>query len=143
LKIRHFLRFDYESQIRFSLVCFILLLILFNFGTEYLFHQTKQALEHQTRRQLSSIASSASLLWDRGSRSDLKGNLAKLCFESDINRISFLSSDGEPLISSKAGRSIQDLHIFRGVKPGQGGPLDSRPPHLSGSQAGASESVSS
>ena len=119
MKIRDFLRFDYESQIRFSLVCFILLLVLFNFGTEYLFHQTKQALEHQIRRQLSSTALSASLLWERGSRSDLKGNLAKLSFESDVNRISFLSSDGEPLISSKAGRSIQDLHIFRGVKPGQ------------------------
>ena len=119
MKIRDSLRFDYESQIRFSLVCFILLLVLFNFGTEYLFHQTKQALEHQIRRQLSSTALSASLLWERGSRSDLKGNLAKLSFESGTNRISFLSSDGEPLFSSRKGRSIQDLHIFRGVKPGQ------------------------
>lgn len=119
MKIRDFLRFDYESQIRFSLVCFIVLLVLFNFGTEYLFHQTKEALVRQIRQQLSSTAHSASLVWEKGSKSALRTNLAKLCFESDINRISFLSSDGEPLIFSKAGRSIQDLHIFRGVKPGQ------------------------
>ncbi|MGB7063328.1 MAG: PAS domain S-box protein, partial [Candidatus Zixiibacteriota bacterium] len=119
MKIRDLLRFDYESQIRFSLVYFILLLVLFNFGTEYLFHQTKHALEHQIRQQLSSTAMSASLLWERGSKSDLKANLAKLSFESGVNRISFLSSDGEPLISSREARSIQDLHIFQGVKPEQ------------------------
>ena len=119
MKVRDFFRLDYESQIRLSLVCFILLLVLFNFGTEYLFHQTKEALEHQIRQQLSSTAHSASLLWERDSKSDLRMNLAKLSFESDVNRISFLSSDGEPLISSKVGRSIQDLHIFRGVKPEQ------------------------
>jgi PAS domain S-box-containing protein len=116
LRIRDFLRLDYESQIRFSLVCFILLLVLFNFGTEYLFHQTKQALEHQIRQQLSSTAVSAGLLWEKGSKSALKANLAKLSFESGVNRVSFLSSDGEPLISSREVRSIQDLHIFQGVK---------------------------
>jgi PAS domain S-box-containing protein len=119
LKIRDFLRLDYESQIRLSLVCFIVLLVLFNFGTEYLFHQTKEALVRQIRQQLSSTAHSASLVWEGHSRSNLRTNLAELSFESGVNRISFLSSDGEPLISSRDGRSIQDLHIFHGVKPKQ------------------------
>lgn len=117
LRIRDFLHLDYESQIRISLVFFIIFLILFQFGTEYLFHQTKQALRHQIQRQLSSTALSASLLWERGSKSDLKRSLAKLSFESGVNRISVLSSDGKLLISSREVRSIQDLHIFQGVKP--------------------------
>ncbi|UCB51880.1 MAG: PAS domain-containing protein, partial [Candidatus Zixiibacteriota bacterium] len=117
MKIRDFLRLDYESQIRFSLVCFILLLILFNFGTEYLFHQTKEALVHQIRQQLSSAAHSAGLVWEKDSKSALRTNLAKLSFESGVHRISFLSSDGEPQVSSREGRSIEDLHVFWGVKP--------------------------
>jgi PAS domain S-box-containing protein len=119
LKIRNLLHLDYESQIRLSLVCFILLLILFNFGTEYLFHQTKEVLVHQIRQQLSSTAHSASLVWKGSSRSDLRRNLAELSFESGVNRVSFLSSDGDPLISSRDGRSIGDLHIFWGAKPEQ------------------------
>ena len=119
MKIRDFLRLDYESQIRFSLVCFIILLVLFNFGTEYLFHQTKEALLHQIRQQLSSTAHSASLVWDEDSESTLKMTLARLSLQSQVNRISFLSSDGKPLISSREPGSTPDLHIFRGVRPEQ------------------------
>ena len=122
LKIRNFFHLSYESQIRISLVFFILFLILFNFGTEYLFHQTKQVLKHQIQQQLSTVAHSASLIWERSPQSArsigsaLKKNLMELSFKSSVNRVSFLSSDGEPLISSREVRSADDLHIFWGVK---------------------------
>jgi len=119
LKIRDSLRLDYESQIRFSLVFFILLLVFFNFGTEHLFHQTKEALLHQIRQQLSTTANSASLVWEKESKPVPRATLAKLSFQSEANRISFLSSDGSPLISSRELGSSQDLHILQGVKPEQ------------------------
>jgi len=123
LRIKDILHLDYESQIRISLIFFILFLILFNFGTEYLFHQTRQILKRQIHQQLSTVAHSASIIWERSPRSPgsigsaLKKNLLELSFKSGANRISFISSDGEPLISSREIRSAEDLHIFRGVKP--------------------------
>ncbi len=117
MKIRDFFLFDYESKIRFSLVVFILLLILLNFGTEYLFHQTKQVLKNQTDQLLASVAFSAGSLWDKCPPAILQRNLLELSFKSDINRISFLSSDGAPLISSREIISPEELHTFRGLKP--------------------------
>jgi|GEM_PF-221543 len=123
LRVKDFLHLDYESQIRISLVFFILFLILFNFGTEYLFHQTRQILKRQIHQQLFTVAHSASLIWERSPQSAgsmgsaLKKNLLELSFKSGVNRISFISSDGEPFISSQEVRSAEHLHIFRGVKP--------------------------
>ncbi|KPL00825.1 MAG: hypothetical protein AMJ91_03075 [candidate division Zixibacteria bacterium SM23_73_3] len=123
MKIKDFLHLGYESQIRISLIFFILFLILFNFGTEYLFHQTKHALKLQTHQYLSTVAHSASLIWERNPQSGgsigsaLKKNLMELSYESGVNRISYISLDGEALISSREVRSAEELHIFRGVKP--------------------------
>ena len=123
MRIKDILHLDYESQIRISLIFFIIFLILFNFGTEYLFHQTRQVLKRQIHQQLSIVAYSASIIWKRSPQaegstgSSLKKNLMELSFKSDIDRITFLSSDGEPLISSREIRSAEDLHIFGGVKP--------------------------
>ncbi|MGB8657412.1 MAG: ATP-binding protein [Candidatus Zixiibacteriota bacterium] len=118
MRIKHFLHLDYESHIQVSLVFLILFLVLLNFGTDYLFHQTKQAMEQGTRRQLSSAAFSAGLLWETTPQSVLKKDLSELSFKSGINRISFVSSDGSPLVSSKEILSSEDIHIFRGVKKG-------------------------
>ncbi len=41
----------------------------------------------------------------------------ELSYKSGVNRISFISPDGEPLISSREVRSTDDLQIYRGVKP--------------------------
>jgi len=123
LKIRDFFHLDYESQIRISLVFFILFLILFNFGTEYLFHQTRQILKRHIHQQLSTVALSASFIWERSPQSTesigsaLKKNLVELSLKSGVNRISFLSSDGELFISSREVSSAENIHIFRGVKP--------------------------
>lgn len=117
MKIKDFLHLNYESHIRISLVFFILFLILLNFGTEYLFRQTKQALEQEIRQQLSAAAISASFIWDSSSPSVLKKNITELSFKLGTNRISFLSSDGSPLISSREILSADDPHILRGVKP--------------------------
>jgi len=123
LRIKDFFHLNYESQIRISLVFFILFLILFNFGTEYLFHQTKQILKREIHQQLSTVAHSASLIWERSPQStlstgsSLKKNLMELSYKSGVNRISFISPDGEPLISSREVRSTDDLQIYRGVKP--------------------------
>lgn len=123
MRIKDFFHLNYESQIRISLVFFILFLILFNFGTEYLFHQTKQILKREIHQQLSTVAHSASLIWERSPQStlstgsSLKKNLMELSYKSGVNRISFISPDGEPLISSREVRSTDDLQIYRGVKP--------------------------
>lgn len=100
------------------MVVFILFLILLNFGTEYLFHQTKQVLKQQTDQILSSVAFSAGLLWEKTPRTLLNQNLLELSFKADINRISFLSSDGTTLITSREISSLEQLHVFQGLKPG-------------------------
>ena len=97
---------------------FILFLILLNFGTEYLFHQTKQVLKQQTDQLLSSVAFSAGLLWEKTPLTLLNQNLLELSFKSGINRISFLSSDGTTLITSREISSQEQLHTFQGLKPG-------------------------
>jgi PAS domain S-box-containing protein len=117
LRIRDHLRLGYEWQIRISLIFLTLLLILLNLGTEYLFHRTKQVLRVQTRQQLSTVALSASLIWERSPGQALRGNLRELSLKSGVSRISFLSSDGEPLISSGEILSADELHVFVGLKP--------------------------
>jgi len=116
LKTRDFFHFGYESQIRLSLVVFIVFLILLNFGTEYLFQRTKQVLRDQTDQLLSTVAFSASIAWGKNSNSVLKKNLLELSFESGIHRISFVSPDGMPLISSSGIPSSDELHTFQGLK---------------------------
>jgi PAS domain S-box-containing protein len=116
LKIKDFLHLNYESQIRISLLFFILFLILLNFGTEYLFHQTKQTLEREIHQQLSTVAYSASLAWEKSPQSALKKNLSELSFKSGVNRISLFSSDGSPLVSSRKILVTEDIHIFWGMK---------------------------
>ena len=117
MKLKDFLYLSHESQIRISLMFLILFLVLLNFGTEYLFHQTKQALKHQIQQELSATALAANYIWKMSPHRDLKGNLVELSLRSGVNRISFLSSDGEPLVSSKQMHSADDLHIFKGVQP--------------------------
>ncbi|NIM99725.1 MAG: PAS domain S-box protein [candidate division Zixibacteria bacterium] len=117
MKLKDFLYLSHESQIRISLMFLILFLVLLNFGTEYLFHQTKRALKHQIQQELSATALAANLIWEMSPHRDLKRNLVELSLRSGVNRISFLSSDGEPLVSSKQMHSADDLHIFKGVQP--------------------------
>jgi PAS domain S-box-containing protein len=117
LRIRDFIHLNYESQIRISLIFFILFLILLNFGTEFLLHKTKSHLKQQTQQQLSATALSASLIWEKNPHRALRKDLLELSFQSGINRITFLSLDGQPLISSKEIRSTGELHIFNGIKP--------------------------
>ena len=116
MKIKDFLHLNYESQIRISLLFFILFLILLNFGTEYLFHKTKQSLEQEIHQQLCTVAYSASLAWEKSPQSALKKNLSELSFKSGVNRISFISLDGSPLVSSREILAPEDIHIFWGMK---------------------------
>jgi PAS domain S-box-containing protein len=123
LRIKDFFHLAYESQIRASFLLFILFLILFNFGTEYLFYQTRQAFKREIQQNLLAVATSASLIWEQSPQSKgstgstLKKNLLELSFKSGVSRISFLSADGSPLISSREILSPEDFHIFWGVKP--------------------------
>ncbi len=117
MKGRGLFRLNYESQIRISLVFFIIFLILLNFGTEYLLHQTKRALKNQIHQHLSVVALSAGLIWENSPKAELKRNLLELSFDSGVHRITFLSPDGEPLMSSREAYSDMDHHTFWGVKP--------------------------
>ncbi len=116
MRDKSFLGLNYESQIRISLVILIIFLILLNFGTEYLLHRTKLVLKNRIHQHLSTVALSASLIWEDSPKAELKRNLWELSFGSGVRRISFLSSDGEPLISSQEINSAEDQHLFWGVK---------------------------
>ncbi len=115
--IRGLFRLNYESQIRISLVFFIIFLVLLNFGTEYLFQRSKRALKNQTYQHLTTVAQSARLLWEKRPHPDLEKNLLELAFSSGANRILFLSTDGDILASYKTVHSVKDRHVFRGLKP--------------------------
>ncbi len=117
MAIRGLFRLNYESQIRISLVFFIIFLILLNFGTEYLFQRSKQALKNQTYQHLTTVAQSARLLWERTPHTDLQKNLLELAFNSGVSRILFLSRDGDIRASYKTVHSVADRHVFRGLKP--------------------------
>jgi PAS domain S-box-containing protein len=117
LKKKDFFRFGYESQIRLSLVVFIVFLILLNFGTEYLFQRTKQALKDQTDQLLSVVSLASGIAWEKNSNAVLKKNLLELSFKSGIHRITFISPDGTPLISTGAIPATGELHVFQGLKP--------------------------
>jgi two-component system, sporulation sensor kinase E len=120
LRDKGFLRLNYESQIRISLIIFIIFLLLLNFGTDYLLHRTKHLLEDQIHQHLVSVALSAGLIWDSSPKAELKKNLLELCFGSGVRQISFLSADGQLLVSSRETPPAQDGHIFRGVEPEKG-----------------------
>jgi two-component system, sporulation sensor kinase E len=117
LRERGFLRLNYESQIRISLVVFIIFLILLNFGTDYLLHRAKRVLEDQIHRHLTTVALSAGLIWDSSAKAELRKNLLELSFGSGVRQISFLSADGELLVSSRETHSAQDGHVLWGVMP--------------------------
>jgi PAS domain S-box-containing protein len=114
---KNFFYFGYESQIRLSLVVFIVFLILLNFGTEYLFQRTKQALKDQTDQLLSAVSLASGIAWEKNSNTVLKKNLLELAFKSGISRITFISPDGSPLISTSGIPASEELHTFQGLKP--------------------------
>ncbi len=117
MRQRGFFRLNYESQIRISLVVFIIFLILLNFGTDYLLHRAKRVLEDQIHQHLTTVALSAGLIWDSSAKAELRRNLLELSFGSGVRQISFLSADGELLVSSRETHSAQDGHILWGVRP--------------------------
>lgn len=117
MKIKNFFNFSYESHIRLSLIFFILFLILLNFGTVFLFHQTQEALKKELDSELYSAAFCTKMVWETSSQPSLKRNLIELIFALDLSRIIFLDSEAEPLISSEEIVSGADPDIFRGMKP--------------------------
>jgi PAS domain S-box-containing protein len=117
LKIKEFFNFSYESHIRLSLILFILFLILLNFGTVFLFHQTQKVLRKELDKELYSAALCAKMVWEKTPQTNLKKNLLEFVLKLNLNRIIFLNSHGEPLISSEEILSGQGPHIFGGMKP--------------------------
>jgi two-component system, sporulation sensor kinase E len=119
LKDKGFFRLNYESQIRVSLVIFIIFLLLLNFGTDYLLHRAKRVLESRIHQHLTTVALSAGFIWRNSPKTELKKNLLELCFDSGVRQIWFLSPDGELLLSSRETHSTQDGRIPRGTKAGK------------------------
>ncbi len=117
MRIKEFFNFSYESHIRLSLIFFILFLILLNFGTVFLFHQTQKVLRKELDKELHSAALCAKMVWEKTPQTNLKKNLLEFVFKLNLNRIVFLNPGGEPLISSEEILSGQDHHIFGGMKP--------------------------
>jgi PAS domain S-box-containing protein len=119
LKIKEFLKFSYESHIRLSLIFLILFLILLNFGTVFLFHQTQKSLKKELDQELCSAAWCAKMVWEKTPQTNLKKNLMEFVFKLNLDRIIFLTSNAEPLISSEEVLSGQDHHVFRGMNSEQ------------------------
>jgi PAS domain S-box-containing protein len=116
LKIKKFLDFGYESHIRLSLIFLILFLILLNFGTVFLFHQTQNALKNELNKEFYSAALCVKMVWEKVPQTNLKKSLMELVFKLNLSRIIFLDINGEPLISSEEIFSIQGYRLFGGMK---------------------------
>ncbi len=117
MKIKNLFSFSYESHIRLSLIFFILFLILLNFGTVFLFHQTQEALEKELDEGLYAAAFCTKMVWETSSQASLKRNLTELIFTLDLSRIILLDSEAKPLISSEEILSGANPDIFRGMRP--------------------------
>lgn len=117
MKIKELFDLGYESYIRLSLILLILFLILLNFGTVFLFHQTQKALERELNKELYSAALCARMVWERAPQPNFKKNLTGIVFKLNLNRIVFLNPSGEPLISSEEILATRDYQTFGGMKP--------------------------
>jgi two-component system, sporulation sensor kinase E len=117
LKIKKLFDFSYESHIRLSLIFLILFLILLNFGTTFLFHQTKEVLKKETERELYSAALGARMIWEKTSQTNLRKSLLEFVFHLNLSQIVFLTSKGELLISSREILAGEKPHVFWGLKP--------------------------
>jgi two-component system, sporulation sensor kinase E len=119
LKIKEFFNLNYESHIRLSLIFLILFLILLNFGTVFLFHRTQAVLKKEMEKELYSAALCAKMVWEKTPQTNLKKNLMECVFKLNLNRIIFLNTKGEPLISSEEILSEENARIFGEMKPGE------------------------
>lgn len=117
MKIREFFNLSYESHIRLSLAFLILFLILLNFGTVFLFHQTQNVLKNEMDQELYSVALCAKMVWEKTPQVNLKNNLTNLLFELNLHRVILLNSKGELLVSSEETLSGPDSCIFAAMKP--------------------------
>ncbi len=117
MKIKEFLGVSYESHIRLSLIFLILFLILLNFGTVSLFHQTQRVLKNQVEKELHFAALCAKMLWEKTPHTELKKTLTEFVFKLNLNRVIFLNLNGEPLISCGRTASGQDAHVLSRMKP--------------------------
>ncbi|MFQ6002155.1 MAG: nitrogen regulation protein NR(II) [Candidatus Zixiibacteriota bacterium] len=117
LKIKELFDFGYESHIRLSLIFFILFLILLNFGTVFLFHQTQKVLKKELDQELFSAALYAKMAWEEIPQTNLRKSLMELIFKLNLTRITYLNSNGDLLISFEERLSGEVPHIFGGMKP--------------------------
>ena len=117
MKIKEFFSFSYESHVRLSFLFLILFLVLLNFGTVFLFHQTQKVLKNEVEKELYSAALCAKMVWEKTPQTNLKKNLMECVFKLNLTRIIFLTSNGEPLISSTDILSEEDAHILGEMKP--------------------------
>jgi two-component system, sporulation sensor kinase E len=117
LKIKEFFNLSYESHIHLSLIFFILFLILLNFGTVFLFHQTQKILKKELEKEQYSAALCAKMVWKKTPQTGLKKDLTELALKLNLSRIIFLNQKGEPLVSSREILSEEETYIFGGMKP--------------------------
>jgi two-component system, sporulation sensor kinase E len=117
LKIKEFFNLSYESHIHLSLIFFILFLLLLNFGTVFLFHQTQKVLRKEMEKEQYSAALCAKMIWGKVPQTDLKTDLTELALQLNLHRIVFLNPQGEPLVSSRKILSEEEAYVFWGMKP--------------------------
>ncbi|MFQ6031363.1 MAG: nitrogen regulation protein NR(II) [Candidatus Zixiibacteriota bacterium] len=117
MKIKELFDFGYESHIRLSLIFFILFLILLNFGTVFLFHQTQKVLKKELDQELFSAALYAKMAWEEIPQTNLRKSLMELIFKLNLTRVTYLNSNGDLLISFEERLSGEVPHIFGGMKP--------------------------
>lgn len=98
------LKFNYRTEIRLSLLLFILFFLLINFEIVYLLNLSKKGWNEESLQNLKGAAYSASLLWQNTQvKAETDKEIKALASLWGVKRIDILDKKGEALISENDG----------------------------------------
>ncbi|MDH4222547.1 MAG: ATP-binding protein [candidate division Zixibacteria bacterium] len=109
--MRKFLKIDYESEIRLSLLLLILFFVLINFGIAYLLNLSRNNWRKEHLDSLQGMSYSVSLLWQKSfSETEKDYEFKTLNLRWGLKKVEILNQKGEILYSS-ADRTDKDEHL--------------------------------
>jgi PAS domain S-box-containing protein len=99
--MKKYLRFNYESEIRLSLLLLILFFVLINYGVSYLLNLSKSEWKEESLQNLRGIAYSASQLYQNtAEKKELNHEFRNLILLWGINSLEVIDSNGYIIASS-------------------------------------------
>lgn len=99
--MKKFFKFNYESEIRLSLLLLILFFVLMNYVIVYLLNLSQKGWEEESLQNLKGIAYSASHLWqNKTEKGKIDSELKSLNSLRQVKKIDIIDQDGRILTSS-------------------------------------------